>query len=84
MKRVVVHIDSLVLRGFQHEDRHAIAAGLQQELTRGFADSTAAQQLIVKGHVLSRNIDSLYISKGVSATDVGVELARGIEMELTK
>ena len=39
MKRVVVHIDRLVLNGFRHADRHAIAAGLQQELGRVFARS---------------------------------------------
>ena len=28
-RRVVIHIDELVLRGFRPEDRHAIAEGLQ-------------------------------------------------------
>ena len=33
MKRIVLHIDSLVLKGFRNEDRHGIAEGLQQELS---------------------------------------------------
>jgi DNA polymerase III delta prime subunit len=48
MKRVVLHIDSLVLKGFRHEDRHGIAEGLQQELSRLFADPQAAQQLTAR------------------------------------
>jgi hypothetical protein len=38
MTRVVVHIDRLVLRGFRHEDKHAFAEGLQEEISRLFAD----------------------------------------------
>jgi hypothetical protein len=34
MKRVELSIDTLVLRGFRREDRHAIARGLREELTR--------------------------------------------------
>ena len=34
MKRVLVHIEHLVLRGFRNEDQQAITAGLQQELAR--------------------------------------------------
>ena len=32
MRRVVVHIDRLVLNGYRPEDRHAIAAAVQAEL----------------------------------------------------
>lgn len=31
---VEIHIDSLTLHGFQHAERHAVAAVVQQELTR--------------------------------------------------
>jgi hypothetical protein len=41
MKRVVVHVDRLLLKGFRHEDRHTIAVGLQRELGRVFADREA-------------------------------------------
>ena len=41
-RRVVIHIDELVLRGFRPEDRHAIAEGLQAELARLYAASPDA------------------------------------------
>jgi hypothetical protein len=37
LRRIVVHIDRLVLRGFPQEQRHAVAAGLLQGMREGFA-----------------------------------------------
>lgn len=84
MKRVIVHIDSLVLRGFNHEDRHAIAAGLQQELSQLFADPHAAQQLTVKGDVSRLRVGSINISPGSKPQGIGLEAARGIGREMKK
>jgi hypothetical protein len=41
MKRVVVHIDRLVLKGFWYEDQHIISEGLRERLTRVFSGSEA-------------------------------------------
>ena len=38
MRRVIVHVDRLVLRGVPAEQRHAIAEGLQRELRRVFTE----------------------------------------------
>jgi len=84
MKRVIVHIDSLVLRGFEHGDRHAIAAGLQQELTRLFADPRAARQLTTKGDVSRLRVGSININPALKPQGVGVAAARGIGRELKK
>lgn len=84
MKRVIVHIDSLVLEGFKHEDRHAIAAGLQQELARLFADSQATQQLTTKGDVSRLRVGNININSGSKPQGLGVEAARGIGREMMK
>ena len=42
MTRVFIHIDRLVLKGFRHADRHAIADGLRAELSRQFSTPDAA------------------------------------------
>ncbi len=84
MKRVIVRIDSLVLKGFNHEDRHAIAAGLQQELVRLFAEPHAAQQLTAKGDVSRLRVSSIDIDTGSKPQRVGVEAARGIGQEMKK
>jgi len=78
MKRVVLHIDSLILNGFRHEDRHAIAAGLQQELTRLLTDPQAAQQLTVNGDVARLRVGNIQIGQNSQPQRVGSQVARGI------
>lgn len=84
MKRVIVHIDSLVLRGFKREDRHAFAAGLQQEFARLFADPHAAQQLTARGDLSRLRVGSIDINLDAKPQGVGAEAARGIGRELNK
>ena len=82
MKRVVVHIDSLVLKGFRHEDRHAIALGLQQELSRVLADPQASQGLTALGDRSRLQVGSLRIEHGAKPHRVGEKVARGIGKEV--
>ena len=83
MKRVVVHIDRLVLKGFRPEDRHAIAAGLQQELGRVFAEREAVSLLRAKGDV-SRLQVGMPIEQGSRPQRVGESVAQGIGKEIMK
>ena len=78
MKRVILHIDSLVLKGFRHEDRHGIAEGLQQELTRLFTEPQAIQQLTANGDVSRLRVGSIQIGQSSRPLHVGVEAARAI------
>ena len=64
MKRVVIHIDSLALKGFRYEDRHAIAAALQDELTRVLAAPEAAQQVASLGSVPRLRLSSVNLGSG--------------------
>lgn len=84
MKRVVLHIDSLVLKGFRHEDRHGIAEGLQQELTRMFADPQAAQHLTAKGDVSRLQVGGVSIGHGSKPQRVGENVAQSIGKEIMK
>jgi hypothetical protein len=43
--RIEIHIDGLVLEGFSSGDRLAIAASLERELERVFAERPVPQQL---------------------------------------
>lgn len=49
MKRVVVHIDRLVLRGIDSADAHAVRAGVQAELQRLLANPHVARALVDGG-----------------------------------
>jgi hypothetical protein len=82
MKRVIVHIDSLVLRGFNHEDGRAIAAGLQQELARLFADPHLARQFTARGDVSRLKLGNIRIAPGSKPQHIGAEAARGIGKEM--
>ena len=84
MKRVIVHIDSLVLKGFNHEDRHAIAAGLQQELTQLFAEPQTTQALADRGDVSRLKVGSIIINQGSKPQQVGVDAARAIGRDMKK
>lgn len=78
MKRVVVRIDSLVLKGFRHEDRHAIAAGLQAEMTRLFADPDTAARLVNMGDTPRLQVGNVHAKHGAKAQSIGTQTARGI------
>ena len=78
MTRVVVHIDRLVLTGFRPRDRHAIAAGLQEELGRAFAEPGAASGLTALGNVSRLQLRGVHIAPGATPQHVGHGVARGI------
>jgi hypothetical protein len=84
MKRVNLHIDRLVLRGFRHEDRYGIAEGIQQELARMLADPEAAQQLAAYGDMSRLRIGSVQIGRGAKPQSVGTQVARGIGKGMRK
>jgi hypothetical protein len=82
MKRVVVHIDRLVLNGIRHAD--AFAAGLQQELERGFGDREAVSQLSAVGDTSVFQIGGLRIEHGSMPQRIGANVASGIHREIKK
>jgi hypothetical protein len=84
MKRVVVHIDRLVLNGVRPEDQHAFAAGLQQELQRGFRDRDAVSQLTAVGDRSGFQVGGLRIEHGSMPQRIGANVARGIHREIKK
>jgi len=84
MKRVIVHIDRLVLRGFRHEDRHAVALGLREELGRVFADREAVSHLRALGDVSRLQVGGVHIEHGSKPERVGENVARGIGKEIKK
>ena len=84
MRRLVVHIDSLVLKGFHHEDRYAIAAGLQQELSRLLADPQAVEGLTGLGDISRLQVGRMHIAQGLKPQRVGAQVAQGIGKEFKK
>jgi hypothetical protein len=84
MTRVVVHIDRLVLRGFRREDRHAVATGLQEELTRVFAEPEVTSHVRTMGDVPTLGVGPVAMPAGAEPQRVGESVARGIGAEVVR
>lgn len=84
MKRVVVHIENLVLKGFRYEDRHRVAAALQVELTRVLAQPGAAERLTELGSARQLRLDNVNVGPNAIPQQIGSETARAIGRGLTK
>lgn len=81
MKRVVVHIDRLVLRGFAREDRDGIADGLRLELENRLANTGALQHLTGMSSVPRLSMGNVQITHGEKPAQVGKLIASGIVKE---
>ncbi|MEO8188260.1 MAG: hypothetical protein ABI580_12950 [Burkholderiaceae bacterium] len=84
MKRVVVHIDRLVLNGFRREDQHVIAVGLRQELERVFADRDTVSLLSAGGNVSRLQVSGVPLENGSKPQRIGENVAQGIGKEIRK
>ena len=78
MKRVVVHIDRLVLTGFRAADSHAIGEGLRSELARLLADPAGGERLAALGHVPSLHAGKVWLAQDAKPQRAGVSAARAI------
>lgn len=84
MKRVIVNIDSLVLRGFRYEDRHAIAAAVQEELTRTLSAPQAAHQIAALGSIPRMEIGQVTVNANAKPKQIGAATGRAVGQGLIK
>lgn len=77
-RRVTLQIDSLVLKGFRHEDRHAIAQGVQEELTRLLSEPGMVQRLSGTGHIPHLRVGQVNMAADAKPQQVGIAAANGI------
>jgi hypothetical protein len=77
-RRVHVQIDNLVLKGFRYEDRHAIAQGVQEQLTRLLSEPGMVQRLSETGHVPHLRVGQITTVADAKPQQVGVAAAHGI------
>jgi hypothetical protein len=78
VKRVVVHVERLVLNGFQRHERAALAESLQSELARQLNVPDAVALIARRGSVARIAVPALRLPAAVQPATVGVQLARGI------
>jgi hypothetical protein len=83
MKRVIVHIDRLALKGFRQEDRYAVGEALRAELGKQFASPDAVENLVAVGDVSRLKVGEIRVGAGAKPSQVGKQTARGIVREVT-
>jgi hypothetical protein len=84
MRRIIVNIDSLVLKGFRHEDRHAIAAALQAELTQVLAAPASTHQIATLGSVPRMRIGNVNVDANAKPQQVGSAAGNAVGKRLIK
>ena len=77
-RRVIVNIDSLVLKGLRYEDRHAVAQGLREQLARLFSEPTKVRQLSELGSIHQLRVGSVQVAAEAKPQEVGMAAANGI------
>ncbi|MBK8274570.1 MAG: hypothetical protein IPP12_16070 [Nitrospira sp.] len=78
MRRVIVTIDRLTLKGVRHEDRYAVARGLQEQLTALFSEPGMAERLVGMGDVSRLRVDSISAADKATPRQLGSDAADGI------
>ncbi len=78
MNRVVLHIDTLVLRGLDHTDARTLQASLQAELQKLLAHPHAAWELAHAGHHARAIVAPAGNPQATGGHDIGQRIARSI------
>jgi hypothetical protein len=84
MKRVVVHVDRLVLSGFGNEDAHAVGDGMRDELARLLADPATGERLASLRHASSLDAGRIHLAQGVTPQRLGLSAGRAIAKGMSR
>jgi hypothetical protein len=84
MRRVVVHIDRLVLNGSPRGDRDSIGSGLRQELGRALRDRETARHLGMVRDVSRLHAGPVHIAHDAKPQRIGRDVGRAIGREITR
>lgn len=83
MKRIIVRIDRLVLKGLRHEDRQAIAEGLREELGHIFTEAGSPLRWESRGSQAQLKAGGVRIAPGAEPNVIGQQTARSIAQEFS-
>jgi hypothetical protein len=84
MRRVVVHIDRMVLKGFGNADAQAIGEGVRTELARLLAHPATGEKLASLGHVSSLHAGKITFAHNAKPRGVGVSAGRAIAKGISR
>ena len=78
MRRVLVHIERLVLKGFRDADAHAISEGMRGELARVLADPATGERLASLRHMSTLHAGKVRLAPEVRPQLLGIAAGRAL------
>jgi len=84
MRRLVVHIDRMVLKGFGNADAKAIGEGMRSELARLLAQPATSDRLASLGHMSSLHAGKIRLARDAKPQGVGVSAGRAIAKGISR
>lgn len=75
---IELHINELVLHGFERGDRYRIGEALQQELLRQLSEQGIAQGFLQQGHARHLDAGAIQIQQGGHAESIGRQVAQAV------
>jgi hypothetical protein len=78
MRRVLVHIERLVLKGFRDADAHAIGEGMRGELARALADPATGERLASLSHMSALHAGKVRLAPEVRPQLLGIAAGRAL------
>lgn len=84
MRRIVVRIDRIVLKGFGSADARAISEGMRTELARTLSDPATGGRLVSLGHVSSLHAGSVRLAQHARPQRLGLSAARAIAKGISR
>jgi hypothetical protein len=78
MSRLVVHVEALILRGVRPEDRQAVSAGIQKELSTLLSAPGAGARLARVGNLQAVAAGEVAVIGGSKPEQIGAAAARGV------
>lgn len=79
---VELHIEELVLKGFEPAHRYAIGEVIKRELTRLFTEQGALSAMTENGEIDHLNGGAISVQPDSNASATGIQLARAIYVAL--
>jgi hypothetical protein len=84
MRRVVVHIDRMVLKGFGNADAQAVGEGMRTEFARLLARPATGEKLASLGHVPSLQAGQIRLGHDARPQAVGLSVGRAIAKGISR
>jgi hypothetical protein len=78
MRRVLVHIERLVLKGFRDADAHAISEGMRGELARVLADPATGERLASLSHMSALHAGKVRLAPEARPQLLGIAAGRAL------